>query len=144
MLRYLMLVPAIVSFAACVNQGNVGPNGTAPPIQVASGHEFEIAVGQEAHLLGTTITIRFGGISQDSRCPSDVRCVWAGNAVARFTLSSAEASAIEITLNTGVEPRKLVFSGYEIRLVGLEPLLKSGSSVPPGDYVATLEAAPAS
>jgi hypothetical protein len=144
MLRYPILLPFIVSIAACAAQGNTGPSGIGPAIQVESGREFGIAVGQEAHLRGTPITIRFRGVSQDSRCPSDVQCVWAGNAVARFTLNAAEGSAIEVTLNTGLEPRSLVFSGYRIRLVGLEPLAKSGSSVPPGDYVATLAAAPAS
>lgn len=142
--RHRITALMIVSLAACAPSTTQGPSGTIPAvIQIESGHEFEIAVGQEAQIRDTPVTLRFRGISQDSRCPSDVQCVWAGNAVAQFTLSSGVGPASEINLNTTLDPKSAVFSGYRITLVGLSPVPRSGSTIPQASYVATLTVGPA-
>jgi hypothetical protein len=145
MLRHRAILLMSISLAACATQpAPAASDAVSPVIQIDLGREAEIAVSQEAHVRGTPITMKFRGVTQDSRCPSDVRCVWAGNAVARFTLSSGEGPSVEATMNTGLDPKSVVFSGYRISLVGLRPAPVSGSTIPPGSYVATVEAAPAS
>jgi hypothetical protein len=103
---------------------------------VETGREFDIAVGQEARVKGSNVVIRFRGVTNDSRCPSDVQCVWAGNAVAGFDLSGDGTA--DASLNTTLEPKSARYSGYTITLVGLKPAPKSGTPIPVLEYVATL------
>jgi len=128
-----LFLPAI----ACMTPSQPGTPGTlTPAIQAEVGREFDIAVGQEARLQGSNLVIRFRGVTNDSRCPSDVQCVWAGNAVAGFDLSGAGQS--DALLNTTLDPKSVNYSGYTIALVGLKPTPKSGSNIPALEYVATL------
>ena len=140
-IRYVAAVMAI-ALSGCMTPSQPGVDGrVATTIEVESGHEFEIAVNQEAKLTGTTLSIRFRGVSNDSRCPSDVKCVWAGNAVARLTLAASGHSNLDASLNTTLDPKMVKYAGYTLTLKGLKPIPKSGSSIPSADYVAVLEVA---
>lgn len=113
--------------------------GTPGSIQVSTGDAFDLAVGQEAQIRGTPVTVRFISVSQDSRCPSDVQCVWAGDAQIRLALSSTAAESSEASIHTNLDPRAATFSGYQIRAVGLKPVPKSGQAIPGASYVVSLE-----
>jgi len=129
--------------SACASPSQPGPaGGISTGIQVPVGREFDLGFGQEGRVQGTSIVIRFSGVTEDSRCPADVQCVWAGNALARLVLSSNAGPASDAALNTTLEPRAVVFSGHRIRLVGVKPLPRSGPAIPAGDYVVTLDVLP--
>lgn len=139
MLKRILPVAAAV-LAACATPSQPGNGaGVNTAIQVESGQAFDIGVGQEARVKGTPITVRLVRVGDDSRCPVDVQCVWAGNAVARLALSAGEGSGHEVAINTTTDPRSTVFSGYRITLVGLKPAPRSGTTIKPADYIATLE-----
>lgn len=110
-----------------------------PAVQVEPGREFKLAVGQEARIQGTTIVMLFDGVSEDSRCPKDVQCVWAGNAKLRLRWSGASGGATEVQVNTGVEPRNASYAGYRVRIVAIEPVPVSTRTIPVRDYLATFE-----
>jgi hypothetical protein len=130
---FAVLLPAI----ACMTPSQPGMPGTLTPvIQAEVGREFDLAVAQEAKVQGSNVVIRFRGVTNDSRCPSDVQCVWAGNAVAGFDLSGAGQS--DASLNTTLDPRSVSYGGYTILLVGLKPAPRTGSTIPALEYVATL------
>ena len=78
-------------------------------------------------------------VSQDSRCPSDVQCVWAGDALIRLALSSTSAAGLETSIHTNIEPRVALYSGYQIKAAGLKPVPKSGQAIPGNSYVVSLE-----
>lgn len=65
------------------------------------------------------LTIKFVSVVEDSRCPPDVTCVWAGNAKVRFTVLKGKAAARSFELNTGLDPKSVKLHGYEIRLVSM-------------------------
>lgn len=133
---------ALASFAilACATPSQPGSAGAVSTgIQVPLGREFDLGVEQEARVQGTPVTIRFVGVAEDSRCPADVQCVWAGNAAARLVLSSSAGPSTDAALNTTLEPRTVIFSGYRVRVVGVRPAPRSGVSIPAGDYVVTLD-----
>ncbi len=62
-------------------------------------------IGKSVEVSGTLVG--FDGVNTDSRCPSDVTCVWAGNAEVRITVGPAAGLGPVhlITLNTTLEPR---------------------------------------
>ena len=133
----------VLALSACATPSQPGGAGSpTTAIQVQPNREFDIAVGQEARLQGTDIVLRFGGVANDSRCPSDVQCVWAGNAVVGLSLRQGEASATEAALNTTLEPKITKFGGHTIKLVGLKPMPDTGKAISGGEYVATLEVNP--
>ena len=125
-MRKIQVVAALLLLVtACMTPSQPGTSGgVTPTINAAMGSEFEIAVGQEAKVQGTSTVIRFSGVIEDSRCPSDVQCVWAGDAVVRLSLSGA--GAIEASLHTTLDPKAVQYAGRTITLVGLKPVPQSG------------------
>ena len=129
-IRLVSLLAIAIAGAACA------PMSTT---QVQAGREFDVAIGKDAKVQGTPITVTFRGVTQDSRCAVDVQCVWAGNAAVAVSVSEGTGPATDATLNTGIEPRSIVVGGHTVRLVGLKPAPHSGKTIPPQDYVATFE-----
>lgn len=71
---------------------------------------------------GTDISIAFSAVPQDSRCPVNVVCFWAGNAEVQLTLYGGLPVPEQIAvLNTGLEPRSYDFARLELRLLDLTP-----------------------
>ena len=141
-MRKLIIAGVLVlSQAGCTTPAQPGTSGgVTPSVQVEANREFDLAVGQEGRIQGTLVSVRFNSVGEDSRCPSDVQCVWAGNAVVRLSFSSGEGPSTEASLNTTLDPKTFAFGGYTFRLAALKPAPKSGSGIPVSEYVATLEA----
>jgi len=81
-------------------------------------------------------------VSEDSRCPTDVQCVWAGNGVVDLAIRGSLGDVEHVRLNTLEEPRSLTRHGLEIRLMELLPYPVSTGSIDPADYVVELEVEP--
>lgn len=128
----------------CVSTSQPGTGTTVPPVatQVPMGQDFTLSTGQSGRVSGTPITMTFDSVEQDSRCPSDVNCVWAGDASLRLTLQSTAGSSLQVSLHTNVDPRTADYAGYRIRVMGLDPIPRSGSTVPAANYVVTLQVSP--
>jgi len=92
------------------------------PTEVKVGEEFVLTLGQSVVVSGTEISITFSAVPQDSRCPVNVVCIWAGNAEVRLTLYGGLPVPEQIAvLNTGLEPRSYDFARLELRLLDLTP-----------------------
>jgi len=53
--------------------------GSAPAqVNADLGEEFSLSIGQTAIIRGQALQITFEDVIEDSRCPSDVTCIWAG------------------------------------------------------------------
>lgn len=133
-------VVAIVA-AGCVSasqplQGTTGPAGT---VQVSMGQDFQLTTGQSGRVNDTPVTVMFRSVGADSRCPSDVQCVWAGDAVINLGLSSTTTVSQEAGIHTTIDPRFTDYAGYRVKVVGLAPVPKSGSTIPAATYVVTLQ-----
>lgn len=140
--RMGLIAIAAIAAACAAPSHPEGPGGVITGVLVETGHEFEISAGQEAQVRGTSLTIRFVGVTEDSRCPSDVQCVWAGNAIARLALGATATPGMDAGLNTMLDPKSASYAGYRISLTGLRPVPRSGTTIPGASYVATLEVRP--
>jgi hypothetical protein len=78
-------------------------------------------------------------VPHDSRCPVDVQCITAGNAVARLRLAGAGGAAQTVELNTTVGPKEATHAGYTVRLVALRPEQTSGLRIGLGEYRTVLQ-----
>jgi len=102
------------------------------------GSTFDLPVGKTAVVAGTTTRITFNQVTDDSRCPIDAVCVWAGDARIRLTISRAGA-ADDVKMLSITFPNNETTSGdLRIRFVGLAPAPKSSESPASRAYVARL------
>jgi hypothetical protein len=103
------------------------------------GRPFELKVAGVTRIAGESLTVEFEKVVEDSRCPVGVTCVWEGDAVARLHLLGSGGERATLNLHTQSSfPREGTFQKFRIRLVGVAPVPRSGSEIPPGSYVATL------
>jgi hypothetical protein len=112
-----------LSLAACAsgaagsapdNEGNGGGGGTT----VADGSEFTLQSGETATLADAS-RLRYVRLVEDSRCPPDVQCVWAGDAIIALQWTPATGAAQDFQLHTGVEPRSQAIGTRRVTLKSL-------------------------
>lgn len=99
--------------------------------------DFELAVGALVRIDDTPLAIRFDTVSEDSRCPSGVQCVWEGNATLRLTVDSA-GTAQWVQLRTAGTPQPASAFGYRVEYRALRPTPTTAGPIPPRSYIATL------
>lgn len=135
--RYKAGILAVVVLLGACSSNQSEPTDASPSvITVQVGQTFELKPGQTAQL--GQLQIAFRGVSQDSRCPSDVQCVWAGDATVRINAAYARMAWQPFDLHTGVEPRSARYRDNTITVVELKPGTHSGRQIAASDYVLTL------
>lgn len=92
----------------------------------------------EAATAKNGIMIKFVELIDDSRCPTDTNCVWAGNAKIKVRITKNGRSK-DLELNSNLAPRDVVFAGYCFKLVGLTPEPRSNIRINRNGYVAAIE-----
>jgi len=118
----------VAGLALAVPACGKGTGSTVP----VDGKEFTLQMGESVRLEGTQSIIQFLAVPEDSRCPSGVQCIWAGNARVSLKLD-----ATQFDLNTTVEPHEAVVQGYRFLLVQVSAR-PQGDTVT-GKYTATLK-----
>ena len=109
------------------------PSGPSPSVAVVGDTAFlELPMGRSAD--NGEISVTFDAVTEDSRCPSDVQCVWAGNGGVRLTLAGGEETDVVI-VNSTVSPREISFRGYSIGYRELAPYPTSTERPDPAAYV---------
>jgi len=106
--------------------------------EIVQTQAIVLKVGEQVTISGTELTIKFSSVAEDSRCPVDVVCIWAGNGEIELILHTPGSPVTVATLNTFLEPREISYSGYQIKLKDLKPYPKEGIEIDPNEYQATL------
>ena len=129
-----MLAP-FVFLAACAS-GGAGPATPTPAVN----EEFTLAPGQTAGVEGTSLRVTFERVSEDSRCPINVTCIWEGDAVVVLKVANGTDEVTREVHTQGGEPRsrKAPAGEHVITLVRLEPVPREGVPVEQSAYRATL------
>jgi hypothetical protein len=111
---------------------------TVPPAQGAGADVLTLAPGQAAAVdAAGSLRVRFDGVQNDSRCPADVACIQAGDAVVGITVIAADRSRQRYELHT-TGATAVVHNGVTIALETLDPRPVSSRSIRPADYRLTL------
>jgi hypothetical protein len=99
---------------------------------------FTLKVGQSANVQPADIDLTFVNVTEDSRCPSDVTCVWAGRvSIVVDVWASGNSSRLVLTLSGGQSEAKSLGS-YSVKLTNVQPFPVSTKKISPSDHVATL------
>lgn len=109
--------PAIVALALVAALGGCGASPPAVPPQATSGPfaaptaqspaplgEVTLALGERLAIPGGQLS--FDAVIEDSRCPADAQCIWAGRVVVAGTLTpdGADPIAFSLGLPGGITP----------------------------------------
>ena len=130
---------AVLALAACTTPNTaITASGPAASGVVNIDRDFDLKPGQTARVDGAAFSVSFVSVPEDSRCPTGVQCVWAGNGAVSLVITDDTGAKTTVVLNTTLSPRSVRAAGYEISLTGLKPDPKPGSPIPLAEYVATL------
>ena len=133
-----LVVCAVSLFALACTQDPPSAEQRPPRIEAAADEEFHLAIGETAAVTGTDVRITFRAVVNDSRCPSDVQCVSAGNAAVGLQVRQGPADTTFI-LNTTIGQRTATQPGFIIELVALTPYPERPETpIPAGAYRADL------
>ena len=111
MLRSLVMVSLVV---AC-------STNTA---SVSLGQPFELAPGAEATVAETGLHIGFKRVLEDSRCPAQVTCIWAGRVTVELEAQAPNEAAETFALASccaPTDPKQHLYAGQTIDLLGITP-----------------------
>lgn len=107
---------------------------------VELGTPFLMAPGEVVLLDGSEFTLRFIGVDEDSRCPTDalVLCAWAGSAAVRLATGAVLADEFVFVLHSGQEPRARVVGGFRIAVEEVLPAARLEPPITPAQYRARI------
>ncbi len=101
------------------------------------GEEFELAVDQTAQITAENISVTFQELLEDSRCPIDVTCIWAGLAEVSLQVS-VSGQERELSLSTSPPENSAVFENYTFRLIRVRPVPRSNQNIDSSAYFVTV------
>ena len=124
---------AVVFLALTLTACNDTPGSPGSPID----QRVVLAPGATTSVPGGT-TVRFEGVTNDSRCPGDAICVWAGDAIVRVIVSSSGSASTTYELHT-FDLKPVQHNDLTVALETLSPYpFASLGPIKAGDYRATL------
>jgi len=101
-----------------------------------------VRIGETSSTDYENVSLTFLGVTEDSRCPSDVLCVWEGQATVRVNvvIDGEDQGDISLTAREGHDDLdSQEVGGYLISLVRLDPYPVSTEPIPPEDYKAEVK-----
>jgi hypothetical protein len=121
------LIAAGALAAGCL-VSSTAPDGLERDVTLAPGQATTIADG--------ALRLEFHGVSADTRCPTDVNCVHAGDAVVHISVTTGQDTE-PLDLHTA-SPAPVRHDDFLIQLLRLQPERHSSHDIQPGEYRATM------
>jgi len=139
--RLLATAITILTAGACASSSL--PTDPVVYSQSEAADSVKVRVGQTIVVEG--IRVRFSAVESDSRCGSDVVCIWAGDAVANFVVEQncdCNSPAFELKLHTTLDPKSGTAYGFRVELLELAPHPRSTSPIRKDAYEAWVRITP--
>lgn len=136
-MKRLVPLALLIATAACTAGTNVG----APDLSNAlRGLPTEVVLGfgEEIQVDGGVLRLSFAEVLEDSRCPTDVTCVWEGNGKVRIGIAMGMGPTHPLDLNSTVDPRSADRNGVRVTLLEITPAPISTQPIPLEDYAVRL------
>lgn len=136
----LVVIAGIAWYFGAFRAQDTADTSQAPPprqderVTAPLGKEFIIRKG--AHVWVDGLEVVFLSVEEDSRCPKDVQCIWAGRIRARF---SAGGEEFGLALPGDAQaPNAGVVGSYIVTLLDIKPAPVAGERIDQSAYTATL------
>jgi len=130
------LVSAVATACAAALAAPVTPSATATSRAAA---DVIVRVGETATPAGFGVTLTLTDVRDDSRCPVDVSCVWAGDATVVLAVTPDGGQVREVVLHLANETaRAAEVAGVRIQFAALYPERQATATIRRDEYRATL------
>ena len=123
----LILLFVLVTLSSCLDflnndkeDGDVKNNQTQSEFVLKYGEKYTLPNGE---------VITFTDVIEDSRCPTDVDCVWEGN----FKMTISSDNSIK-EINTNLEPKSIDINGIILIIDSVEPKAMSEVKIEKSQY----------
>jgi hypothetical protein len=105
----------LATLAACTIVSANGGNGGR---MIDDGQEFAMHPGEQVSLADHS-TLHYVRVTNDSRCPPGVKCIWAGDAEVALQWTATNAAAQAFSLHTGKDPKQQIVGERRLTLLSL-------------------------
>ncbi len=132
MKRLYALVPLIllVAISGC-------RSGGAPGSHMASlDQEIQLAPGEKAAYQQQALTVEFVRVVEDSRCPKDGTCVWAGEVKVQVETRLADAAPVQHEIKAGEHAS---VGAFRVAIVSVQPERFMTREIPQAEYRVTFK-----
>lgn len=123
-----------ITLAASFSYNNIYVSDYSNYSDFAFNDTIDLAYGKCLNDFERQGSICFDSVLTDSRCPVNVVCIWAGEAVVRFKLTRNNNSSIFIDLHTGTVDT--IVNGYKFSFIDLLPYPTTERTTKMEDYKA--------
>jgi hypothetical protein len=131
-IRKYVPILSLAAIAACASS-------TQQNEAAALDQEIQTPLGNQVPVAASSLRITLTAVPEDSRCPTQVVCAWAGNARVLFSATEGSGTPVPFALNTTLDPKSADVLGYRIALLELTPVVaQPGDQIPTGQYRAKL------
>jgi hypothetical protein len=110
--------------------------GGAFAVNAQSAQQVSLQIHKQKSVMRDRLRIKFVAV-EDSRCPQDTNCIWAGNAKVTITVTNRKGESKTFDLNTNLQGKSARFDGYEIKLGSVNPSPRSNIRINPNGYTAS-------
>jgi len=139
-MKYLFSISSIILVSLLVLTGITSHVSVADSNIIRLGAPFQLKFDQ-TETTEQGLQIKFAHLTEDSRCPSDVTCVWQGQVKILVNINKNDQDLGNFTLISGSDKKLAVqtFSNYYIELIKVDPYPISTIKKQLSDYVVTLK-----
>lgn len=130
----------LIALAGCDEA--TAPEAARQDAVLTSTQEMTLRYGEEKAVGQSVVKLSFGRVIEDSRCPIEAMCVWAGNVQVELGIHAGMGPTFPLRLNTTLEPRSTVWGGIRITLLEVQPAKSATKPAKIEDYAVTVRLEP--
>ena len=134
--KFLLLAFAILCFASCEKEAGSDISG------FDLGAPFTLDFAQTDNTINNEVEVNFFEVVSDSRCPSDVTCVWEGESSVKLNVKIGEQDVnlvLSTHANNGQGPPKDTLGEFIFTLLDVTPYPVSTVTLTDDDYQISLQ-----
>jgi hypothetical protein len=134
MKRHHYLVPVLLTVALAACRSASDPASHAASLD----QDIQLAPGNRAVFGEQKLDVEFVRVVEDSRCPTDVTCVWAGEVKVQLSTRIGAAEAVPHEIVAG---QQATVGDFRLVVVQVQPEKVSTHEISPEEYRVTLKVA---
>lgn len=141
-MSFLIIIAIIISIFGC-GESETTPNPTDDednPAEIRLEEKFSLKIDQVVTVNPVNIKVKFLKVTEDSRCPSDVVCIWAGQVSVLLNVNNNgnDIGDVKLTLGQNKDDTVRDVGGYYLKLIEVKPYPISTKKIEQSEYIITL------